>query len=158
MKKRRPHHQKPNSGSMHPRHAKANAAAGSPFPFGKTFVLSLLITLLIAVGGSAILLALTRMENTMNSQSFTLFTVERLREGDYEVVTLNQEYEVTLSFPQETSEKLSQLETLLPSEIRAFCLSVQKFTDWMGAELSQRLSSVSPENQSPRQSPHEISD
>lgn len=89
------------------------------------FTAAMLITLLVAVGGCAALLALSRMENTMSPESYTVFSLEK-KGNRCALTALGKEYELELP-----ADSPSWREAV-PDGVRLFLLAAGGLMDALG--------------------------
>lgn len=75
----------------------------------RAFVLSMILALLTATAVSGVLLALQRMENTMQPKQYTLFSLEKLPDDRMTMTALGEEYEMDFSGVRNFEKKLSRL-------------------------------------------------
>ena len=90
-------------------------------------------TMLIAVTIGGILLALVRMENTMGTEPYTLFSLERKPDSQIQITALDNTYEINLSEIKNASQKLSWMEKITPPGVRGFFEAVNGLIDQLAA-------------------------
>ncbi len=93
------------------------------------FTAAMLITLLLAVGGCAALLALSRMENTMRPEGYTVFSLEK-RGKRYALTALGKEYELELP------EDSPSWREAVPGGAQLFLLTAGGLMDALGEFIS----------------------
>ncbi len=89
------------------------------------FTAAMLITLLVAVGGCAALLALSRMENTMSPEGYTVFSLEK-KGNRCALTALGKKYELELP------EDSPSWRAAAPDGARLFLLAAGGLMDALG--------------------------
>ena len=100
----------------------------SDFRIFKHFITAMAATMLAAVAVGGILLALVRMENTMGTESYTLFSFERKPGNQIQVTALDNRYDIDLSGVKSASQELSWMGKIMPPGIRGFFETVNELT------------------------------
>lgn len=89
------------------------------------FLAGFFITILIAALIVAMPITLSRMENTISANGFTLLNIKENSKNKIEVVALNREFTLNISEIALIMEELSTYDIIIPSEIRAFYAAVK---------------------------------
>lgn len=97
----------------------------------RNFVTAMTVTLLSAAAVGGVLLALARMESTMNADHYTAFSLERKSKDVFSLTALDQPYTIDLSRVQSMSDKLSPIAKMSPPYLTGFISAVEHFVDWL---------------------------
>lgn len=106
---------------------------------GRAFALSLAVTLLTAAVVGGILVALERMENTLNTQKYTVFSLQKEKGDKFSLTALDHEYELDLSGMKKAGQRLDKVERVVPVEIRSFALAVDKLIGWLSGLIGKYI-------------------
>ena len=95
----------------------------------RAFAFSMMAALLTAVAVSGVLLALNRMENTMNAAPYTLFSLERRPGSHLALTALGEEYDLDFNGVRRFEQKLSRFERAAAPGTRLFLEAVSNFVN-----------------------------
>lgn len=106
---------------------------------GRAFALSLAVTLMVAAAVSGILIALGRMENTMNTQKYTLFSLQKEPGDKLSLTALDREYDIDLSGMRSAQKKWRRTGNAAPAGWRALLLAVDQLVGWLSGLIGQYI-------------------